>query len=126
MTGARKVKIQPIVITKTDFKKFSEEEKMSTQDVADLFEFEKTTISNWRYQGEGPVFYKVGRGNTSRVFYLKSDVMKFKSFFKYIPAGRPSKDVDIEKVLKCLDWNDSIESAAGMVLIECVNKRKAG
>jgi len=37
------------------------------------------TLANWRYQGSGPKFRKIG----SRVFYRRSDLMRFRKARRY-------------------------------------------
>ena len=40
---------------------------------AELLNFKVQTLRNWRFQGRGPAYHKIGR----RVVYLRSDLEKF-------------------------------------------------
>ena len=46
---------------------------LSPDDVAELLKVDTRTLSNWRYQGKGPVFTKMG----GIVRYTKFDVNNF-------------------------------------------------
>lgn len=52
---------------------FATDGLLSPDDVAELLRVDTRTLSNWRYQGKGPVFTKMG----GIVRYTKFDVNNF-------------------------------------------------
>ncbi len=46
------------------------------------------TLANWRAQGIGPAFRKIGRARTSKVFYPCASTLKWGKANGYEPARR--------------------------------------
>ena len=51
----------------------SEDDKLTTADVAARFDVKEQTVRRWRHRGVGPAFHKIG----GRVMYLKADLDRY-------------------------------------------------
>ena len=47
---------------------------MTPTDVAARWHIDVKTLSNWRVQGKGPAFVKIGTGRNGKVLYREQDV----------------------------------------------------
>lgn len=56
---------------------------MKTGDLAKRWKglIAKGTIENWRVNGTGPRYFKLGRGKTCLVLYKLKDVTKFEKYY---------------------------------------------
>ncbi len=57
------------------------DERFTTKQAAAFIGFSPITLHDWRRRRTGPVFYRVSR----RVFYLKSDLIKFLTARRSLP-----------------------------------------
>lgn len=54
---------------------------LSTKELAKRWDVHEGTIKNWRSQGKGPKFYKIGEGEKSRVRYKLEDIKSYEKKF---------------------------------------------
>lgn len=52
-------------------------QRLTTKELADRWGIHPGTLRTWRSEGTGPVYIKLGEGQTSRVFYCLEDIKEF-------------------------------------------------
>ena len=53
------------------------QDTLTTQQLADRWGISPQTLENWRSQGKGPKYVKLGAGGSSPVVYRLADVEKY-------------------------------------------------
>ena len=62
---------------------------LSTHQLADRWNISPQTLENWRSQGKGPKYVKLGQGKSSPIVYRMSDVEKYER--KHLKGGPDAK-----------------------------------
>ena len=58
---------------------------LTTQQLADRWGISSQTLENWRSQGKGPKYVKLGPGKSSPIVYRLADVEKYER--KHLQGG---------------------------------------
>ena len=58
---------------------------LTTEQLADRWGISPQTLDNWRSQGKGPKYVKLGKGKSSAIIYRVSDVEKYER--KHLQGG---------------------------------------
>ena len=50
---------------------------LTTTDLAKRWHMDAKTLSNWRVQGRGPTYLKLGEGRNNKVLYREEDIAAY-------------------------------------------------
>lgn len=68
---------------------------MTDKELAEEFGVSATCLRNWRYEGRGPKFLRLGGGATIR--YRESDVLQYLESCVVLPGGQPNRQLAAQK-----------------------------
>ena len=118
---SKKGSTQPVQITRKEFDKILNSEKLTTENVTKFLGVSKSTMMNWRCEGIGrTVFYKIGTGKACRAFSLKEDkdIINCKNLHRFRPQSYSEIEKIIHDLLQCFNLEDKNENKAATLLLE--------
>jgi len=62
--------------------------RLSTEQLAERWNMDPDTLKNWRVEGRGPAYVKLGKYRCARVFYCLPDVLEYERKNKRTPRER--------------------------------------